>query len=188
MTQVALSRPTGARAALLAALLAAAPACLAGELRVQSLVSDTEVVVEGRMEAAVGRAVAWQVLTDHDRFPAFVPGVQISRVVEARGNDKIVVQRGEVTAGARLRFDGIARVVEQPGEGMRVRFLAGPFRDSDGEWRLSGDRPVSLSYRLRIDLTKTPLPPPMAGAAAEQQVRVWLSALTGEMERRQGKR
>jgi ribosome-associated toxin RatA of RatAB toxin-antitoxin module len=177
-------------AALLALAAAATPAAAVDSppAEVSTQMTFSHVVVEGSLGVPVRRAIAWQVLTDHDSFPAFVPGLQASRVIETRGTEKIILQRGEVTAGPRLRFDGTLRVEERPGEGVRIRFLSGPFKDSDGEWQLSGDRPVTLSYRLRIDLVKSPLPPPMAGAVAEQQVRLWLSALAGEMERRQARK
>jgi ribosome-associated toxin RatA of RatAB toxin-antitoxin module len=180
-------RPNTPWLALVLVLAAApAPAAEYGPAQVRIQMNAYQVAAEGNLAVPVGRALAWQVLSDHEGFPAFVPGLLASRVLETRGNEKIIAQRGEITAGPRLRFDGTLRVEEHPGEGVRVRFLTGPFRDSEGEWQLAGDRPVTLTYRLRIDLTKTPLPPPMAGAVAEQQVRVWLAALAGEMERRQG--
>lgn len=145
-----------------------------------------QVTVEGSLQAQVGRAVAWAVLTDPGRFPEFVPGLQASQVLEEHGREKIVAQRGEITAGPRLRYDGTLRVTERPGQGVHMRFLSGPFKDSEGEWQLSGERPVTLAYRLRIDLAHSPLPPAMAMAVAEQQVRTWLAALVGEMSRRQG--
>jgi len=156
--------------------------------QVRTQMTFSQITVEGSLSVPVSRAIAWQVLTDHEGFPAFVPGLQESRVIEVRGSEKIIAQRGEITAGPRLRFEGTLRVEERPGEGVRIRFLSGPFKDSDGEWQLGGDRPVSLSYRLRIDLNKSPMPAPMAGAVADQQVRVWLAAMAGEMERRQGKK
>lgn len=153
--------------------------------QVRTVLSAEQISVEGSLVTPVSRDIAWAVLTDHEHFPGFVPGLQSSLVLETRGSDKIVAQRGEITAGPRLRYDGTMRVEEQHGEGLRICFLSGLFKDSEGEWRLTGDRPVTLAYRLRIDLKKSPLPPPLAGAIAEQQVRVWLSALASEMERRQ---
>lgn len=183
-------RITAALALVTAAILAS-PAAMAADpapALVRTQMSFSQITVEGSLSVPVSRAVAWQVLTDHEGFPGFVPGLQESRVIEVRGSEKIVAQRGEITAGPRLRFEGSLRVEERPGEGVRIRFLSGPFKDSDGEWQLGGDRPVSLTYRLRIDLNKSPMPAPMAGAVAEQQVRVWLAALAGEMERRQARK
>lgn len=189
MTQVH-RQPSGkrARALLLAALVPAAG--LAGTadygvlpVSVQAVANRLE--VQGSLATPASRAVAWAVLTDPARFPDFVPGLQACRVLEEHGPVKVVAQRGEITAGPRLRYDGTLRVEEQAGQGVHMRFLSGPFRDSEGEWRLTGEAPVTLTYRLSIDLVKTPLPPPMASAVAEQQVRIWLTALVGEMARRQ---
>lgn len=154
------------------------------EVRIE--LGSTHLAAEGSLAAPVSRKVAWAVLSDHDHFADFVPGLHANRVVEDRNHDKIVAQRGEITtAGPRLRYDGTLRIREQPGEGMRLLFLSGLFKDSEGEWRLSGERPVTLVYRLRMDLRKSPLPPPMAATVVEQQVRQWLSAVAAEMERRQ---
>ncbi len=201
MTQVfpiiSSSKPSARRCGgLFLALTFAANGCFATESpfklpirpQMQINLGASHLTVEGRLDAPVGRAIAWAVLTDHDGFARFVPGLQVSQVIEDHGNEKVVAQRGEITAGPRLRFDGNVQVTEIPGEGMRLVFLSGLFKDSEGEWQLSGDRPVTLKYRLRMDMRKSPLPPPLASTLAEQQVRQWLSALASEMERRQANR
>jgi hypothetical protein len=35
---------------------------------------------------------------------------------------------------------------------------------------------------MRMDLTKTPFPPPMAASIVEQQVRTWVDAFSREMQ------
>ena len=48
-------------------------------------------------------------------------------------------------------------------------------------------RPLKLTYRMDMDLMKTPFPPPLAPAIAEQQVRTWVEVFGREMERRKAK-
>ncbi len=167
------------------ALLGSAP-CPAAEYappRMKTQLSGNKLQVEGSLSVPVSRSVAWTVLSDPGRFPQFVPGLKVSQVIDDRDNIKIVVQRGEFTSGPRLRYDGTVGLEERPGEGVRMRFLTGLFKDSEGEWKLSGDQPTTLTYRLLIDLNKSPMPPALASASMEHQVREWLAALSGEMQR-----
>lgn len=175
-------RPFWIALPLLVAGVLAIPA-LAAQPVLETRLAPGLVTVSGRLDVPVERARAWQVLTQPDRFPAFVPGLKTSRTLEQRGATRLIAQSGELTAGPRLRFEAVVRSDEIAGEGVKLQFLSGPFKNSSGEWRLSGERPVTLAYQLRVDLTQSPLPPPLAGQIADQQVRVWLNALAEEMQR-----
>lgn len=142
--------------------------------------------VEGSLTTAVERTTAWAALTDYERFPQFVPGMRVSQVVEDRGPTKRLDQRGEITGqGPALRYEGLVEVTERNGSELDVRFLGGPFVGTEGQWRIQDGKPLTLRYRLRLDLARTPLPPPLAMAMTEQQVRAWVTAFAKEMERRQ---
>ena len=95
-------------------------------------------------------------------------------------------------------------------EGIKILFLSGPLKDVQGEWNIQPGKPLGLSsrspgrpkndlaptgggpevsepgvkltYRMRMDLTKTPFPPPMAASIVEQQVRTWVDAFSREMQ------
>jgi ribosome-associated toxin RatA of RatAB toxin-antitoxin module len=145
-------------------------------------------VVEGWMRTLADRATAWAVLTDYDRFPAFVPGISGNRVLESGNGIKTIAQRGQVLAGqVRMPYEGIMRVTEHRLEGMDIQFLSGPFKDVGGSWRMDGDGPLTLRYSLRMDLSRTPFPPPLAPTIAQQQVSTWVDAFGREIERRAGK-
>ncbi|MFZ5484269.1 MAG: type II toxin-antitoxin system RatA family toxin [Pseudomonadota bacterium] len=165
------------------ALALACPGLAAAQPVLETRLAPGLVTVSGHLEVPVERTRAWQVLTQPDRFPVFVPGLKTSRTLEQHGTTRLIAQTGELTAGPRLRFDTVVRSDEIAGEGVKLQFLSGPFKNSSGEWRLRGERPVTLTYQLRVDLTQSPLPPPLAGQIADQQVRVWLNALAGEMLR-----
>lgn len=145
-------------------------------------------VVEGWMQTRADRATAWTVLTDYARFPEFVPGIRSNQVLEAGNGTKTIAQRGEVLAGqVRMAYEGLMRVTEHRHEGMDIQFLSGPFKDVAGIWRMSGGRPLKLSYSMRMDLSKTPFPPPLAPTIAQQQVSTWVEAFGREIDRRAGK-
>lgn len=148
----------------------------------------TRLVVEGWLKTTATTATAWTVLTDYARFPEFVPGIHSNQVVESRNGSKTIEQRGEVVTGQfRLLYAGLMRVVEHPGEGLDILFLSGPFKDVRGEWSIQPGRPLKLIYRMDMDLMKSPFPPPLAPAIAEQQVRTWVEVFGREMERRKAK-
>ncbi|MEW5787562.1 MAG: SRPBCC family protein [Pseudomonadota bacterium] len=143
-----------------------------------------QLVVEGWLKTHADADTAWAVLTDYPRFPEFVPGMLANRVLETAGGVTRLEQRGEVVSGAfRLVYAGQVRVVENPGKGLDIQFLSGPFKDTRGEWNVEGGKPLKLLYRMRMDLTRSPFPPPLAPAIAEQQVRTWVEVFGREMER-----
>lgn len=145
--------------------------------------------VEGWMKAPVDKEVAWAVLTDYARFPDFVPGIQANQVVAADNGGKTIEQRGEVVSGPfRLVYAGQMRVEERANERIEIVFLSGPFKDVRGEWNIEPGHPLKLIYRMRLDLMKSPFPPPLAPAIAEQQVRTWVEVFGREMERRMERR
>ncbi len=154
--------------------------------------AGTQLSVEGWLETRASPEVAWAVLTDYAHFPEFVPGIQVNRVVATAGNTRTIEQRGEVATGMfRMRYDGTMRVEESPETGLSIVFLSGPFKDVRGEWRLepSGkQQPFRLVYQMNMDMMKSPFPPPLAPAIAEQQVRAWVETFSREMESRMQRR
>lgn len=145
-------------------------------------------VVEGWMQTRAERATAWEVLTDYARFPEFVPGITGNQVLESGNGTKTIAQRGQVLAGqVRMPYEGVMRVTERRLEGMDIQFLSGPFKDVVGSWRMGAGRPLKLSYSMRMDLSKTPFPPPLAPTIAQQQVSTWVDAFVREIERRTAK-
>lgn len=145
--------------------------------------------VEGGLAVRADKDVAWQVLTDYPRFPEFVPGIASSQVIGVAGNGrKTLAQRGQILAGqVRMAYEGLVDVTEYPGEGLDILFLSGPFKDVRGSWRILPGAPLKLSYTMRMDLNKTPFPPPLATSIVQEQVRTWVAVFAREIERRGGK-
>lgn len=145
-------------------------------------------VVEGWLETRADLDTAWAVLTDYTRFPEFVPGITSNRVLAARDGHKTIAQRGQIMAGqVRMPYEGQMEVNEHVKEGLDIVFLSGPFKDARGSWRITPGRPLKLSYSMRMDLNKTPFPPPLAPAIAQQQVSAWVDVFGREIARRSGK-
>jgi ribosome-associated toxin RatA of RatAB toxin-antitoxin module len=162
-------------------------AVAAAETRTVVRHEGTQRIVEGWMLTAADRATAWSILTDYARFPEFMPGIHANQVLASANGVTMIDQRGEVVSGRfRMAYTGQIRVEEHAGEGLDILFLSGPFKDVRGEWNIEPGRPLKLIYRMHMDLMKSPFPPPMAPAIAEQQVRTWVEFVR-EMERRKAK-
>lgn len=143
--------------------------------------------VEGTMTTQLSRPAAWTILTDYTRFPEFVPGIHSNRILEQRNDFRLIEQRGMISNNQfQMPFQGVMQVEERKRdgvpEGMKIVFLSGPLKDVQGEWNIQPGKPLGLTYRMRMDLTKTPFPPPMAASIVEQQVRTWVDAFSREMQ------
>jgi ribosome-associated toxin RatA of RatAB toxin-antitoxin module len=163
------------------------PAFAASEAPAMSIRQEGNLlIVRGWLKADVDPAIAWAVLTDYEQHPRFVPGIRLSRIVSSSERQTLLEQQGEVLAGSlRVPYGGTMRIDESPMQGMTIVFLSGLFKDVRGEWQLGREKPVKLSYEMRMDLQKTPYPPMMANLLAEQQVKQWVAVFSAEMERRQ---
>lgn len=143
--------------------------------------------VEGTLATPVKLATAWAVLTDYPRFPEFVPGIYSNRILERRNEFILIEQRGMIANSLfQMPYQGVIQVEERKrdtlAEGMKILFLSGPLKDVQGEWNIQPGKQLGLTYRMRMDLTKTPFPPAMAVSIVEQQVRTWVDAFSREMQ------
>lgn len=145
----------------------------------------TRLMASGELVVPVSAATAWEVLTDYERVPEFVPGMRISRVVEQTGNIWMVEQQGEMMANnLRMFYQGLLKIIRESPDRLSVQFVSGTFRNMQGQWTVSGKKaPVKLGYQLELD-TGTPYPSPIMVAMLQQQVALWVGSLATEMERR----
>jgi len=159
---------------------------MAAEMQTTVRQQGTLLLVDGWLSVCVEPGLAWQVLTDYEHFPNFVPGIRVNRVLASHGPTKLVEQQGEMQAGTlRMPYGGQMQIQESPGLGLQIRFISGLFKDVEGEWRIDSRKPLKLSYQMRMDTMKSPLPPTLAPQFAEQQVRTWVTVFAQEMEARQ---
>lgn len=173
------------RLLVLAALLALDPA-QAADVVVDAVREGGALHVEASAEIDADLLQAWRVLTDYDHLSAFVPGMQVSRVVARDGNSLVLEQKGE----ARLLFltypiEVKLAVTEFPHERIVAHAIGGDFREMVGTYSLgvAGNR-VILRYRGR--LVPDFLVPPLIGPLVlRRNVERQFSALVDEIARRQ---
>lgn len=133
----------------------------------------------------VRRSVAWEVLTDYDRYSEFAPDIDYSRVVSRSANGVIVEQKGRMTflffsqpVEARLA------VIESPPSLVSTRALAGNLRDFTGHYRLAE---VAGGVRVDYDARFVPefdLPPLLGPAVVRSVLERTFTAVLKEMLRR----
>ncbi|MCC7487533.1 MAG: SRPBCC family protein [Burkholderiales bacterium] len=158
----------------------------AAEITVDTVREGDALSIEARAEFEGTVARTWQVLTDYEKLPDFIPDLQSSRVLARAAEGITVVQRGEV----RLLFFGYPVEVrllvnEHPMTRVDARAVSGSFRELSGTYAVdaSGGR-VRLRYTAR--LVPDFFVPPLIGTwALRRSVRATFVALVEEIVRRQ---
>src|SRR5262245_24208692 len=118
---------TPQRAFLLLCLFTGACAC-AAEVAVQATREGDVPLIEASAEFEGTVAQTWQVLTDYDNLPRFIPNLSVSRVTARSADGVTVEQKGE----ARLLVFSIPievrlAVTESPPTRVASRAVAGNF-------------------------------------------------------------
>ena len=141
-----------------------------------------EVEASAEIQGSLGRA--WRVLTDYERLTAFVPDLQVSRVVSRERNTALVDQKG----AARLLFfsypmDVRLAITEYPYERVVSHSIAGNFREMRSTYTLAMRKEhVFLQYSGRM-VPDFYVPPLIGTWALQHSVESTFRALVDEMER-----
>ena len=142
--------------------------------------------VEASAQLDVDPEVAWAVLTDYERLPEFIPGMQESKVVSRNGGHVLVDQRGTASLlflsfPIEVRLD----IEEMPFELVESHAVSGNFHDLSGTYRLEvrGER-LHLRYHGRF----TPafdIPPFIGTMVVRHTLEQRFDAMVKEILRRQ---
>ncbi len=166
-------------------LVCVAGVATAADVSVQATRDGEAVEVEAVAEIAVGVARAWEVLTDYNRFPEFVPDLHESRVVSREGASVVVEQKG----AARFLFlshpiEVRLAVTEHPRQRIESRAVAGNFRELRGVYTLEPrEGGVRLRYQGRLEPDfQLPL---FHGYVLRSNVEATFRAMVEEIERGQ---
>jgi ribosome-associated toxin RatA of RatAB toxin-antitoxin module len=170
---------------VLLALLLFLPAGVSAA-KIQVEVTRHEDTFEVRAEAEIDADVvaAWSVLTDYERLPQFIPGMQESTVVSRTGSRVIVDQRGE-TSLLFLTFPMHARleIDEHPYDHVVSNAVGGNFKDLSGEYRL---KDLDTGMRLHFRATFTPdfsFPPLLGTLIVRNAAQKRFTAMVREIEK-----
>lgn len=141
--------------------------------------------VYARLSVEVTRATAWEVITDYNRLPDFVPDMYESRIVSRAGEPTLVRQTGAWSLfGLRVPVRIVARVEEQPMRSVRFHSISGNVRVENGEWRIV-DEGGGVAIIYLAECTPDFWVPPILGVVLlRRDVRGKLEQVAREMLRR----
>jgi ribosome-associated toxin RatA of RatAB toxin-antitoxin module len=133
-------------------------------------------------------SIVWATLTDYERLPEFIPGLETSRVIGRDGHRITVAQTGE----ARFLFLSLPITVtlestEYPPHVVEVRRIAGSLRHLHGRYEA-----ITLStHQVRLRWTgsispEADLPPLVSTALARLSIEDQFAGMVREIERRAG--
>ena len=161
-----------------------APPAFAGSSVVSRIISGG-VTIHATAIVEADVQTLWATLTDYNALPKFVPGMTLSRVVSAPGaQPKLVEQKRDSGMLSLVLPDHVVLAMdEQPYGRIGFRSVSGWVAQMSGEWQLSGEGPVRLTYRNRI-VPVLPPPPLVTERYVEDEVRLRMDALVREAERR----
>jgi ribosome-associated toxin RatA of RatAB toxin-antitoxin module len=143
------------------------------------------VIVEARASLHADLEIAWDVLTDYDRYAEFIPDLKSSRTLARSGSSVIVEQKGQ--AGFFLfhfPMEVTLSVSEEPRSGITSRAIAGTFREMTGSYTLLRDgEELRFAYSGRM-VPDFILPPLIGTAAVKAAVQKQFGALVKQMQAR----
>ena len=129
---------------------------------------------------------AWQVLTDYERLPEFVPDLRSVKVLSRSGN----TVRIEQWSSADILFVShtvhmVLHIEESPRASIHVALIEGDMRHYDARWDIE---PVSQAdTRITFSGVMGPkffVPPLIGGAILEASLKRTVEAVVAEIERR----
>jgi ribosome-associated toxin RatA of RatAB toxin-antitoxin module len=168
------------------AAVAAMPLHGAEEVAVEAVRQGEAVEIHARALIAAPIGLVWQVITDYERLPGFIPGLSKSVVRDRRGTRLYLEQSGE----ARFFFfsfpiDVTLEVIESPPQWVTSRAVAGNVRRMTGRYELSDEAPQRVLLRYTGVIEPDFRLPPLVGVAAlRSTVEEQFSAMVREIERR----
>lgn len=182
----AAGRLLGLLAAL--ALLPLATAQEPGQLDVQAERRNGLIEVLAQAVVRAPLSIVWATLTDYERLPEFIPGLETSKVLARDGHRITVAQTGH----ARFLFLSLPVAVtlestEYPPHVVEVRRIAGTLRHLRGRYEATTlpGRLVQLRWVGSLS-PEEELPPLISTALARLSIEDQFAGMVREIERRAG--
>ncbi len=147
--------------------------------------TDAGLVVQVSLFVDVPPTIAWQVMTDYDRMPAFLPNLKESRIVSAPGEKTRVLQKGVAHLGWFSHDYEIEREVDLvPETVIRSRGIRGNMRKLEMETRLAAERAGCRVESRSVSIPDFWIPPILGPALVKRQIVEQFAAMASEMRRR----
>jgi ribosome-associated toxin RatA of RatAB toxin-antitoxin module len=130
----------------------------------------------------------WQVLTDYERLPQFVPNLLSSRIISRNGPEVVIAQKGYVRFLLIVQdIDLVVRVSETPFSALDISLVSGRMKQYLSHWELSAASQDGVSgTRIRYAGKLEPdfyVPPLLGAAILRHDVDGMLQAVIAEIGR-----
>jgi ribosome-associated toxin RatA of RatAB toxin-antitoxin module len=162
-------------------------ASAAQDVQIEARRHGESVEIKAHAEIAAPAGIVWQVLTDYERLPSFIPGLAKSVVRERQGNLLVVEQAGEArfllfSFPIEVRYE----VMEAPEQWVESHAVAGNLKRMNGRYDIEpGSEPLKMRLRYQGLIEPAFALPPFIGVAAlRSMVEEQFTAMVAEIERR----
>jgi carbon monoxide dehydrogenase subunit G len=143
------------------------------------------ITVDAVFNVAATQRQAWDVLTDFDHMPNFVPNLESSKVVSRSGNVLQVAQKGRETYGLlSFSFDNLREVELAPYTKIKSHLISGSMQKSDGTTHLSENGSMTQVTYHGVFIPNVNVPGLLGIPAIESATRRQFDELRREMGRR----
>lgn len=143
------------------------------------------VVIDVSMLVAATPREAWDVLTDYDRMPQFLPNLQSSKILSKSPTRLEVAQKGGASHGPiTITFDVVRDVQLKPYSEIISHVISGDLKKVDGTTRLA---PEADGTRITFHSESIPnvwVPPGIGPSLIENETRDQFGDLRAEIIRR----
>jgi uncharacterized membrane protein len=142
--------------------------------------------IEAQIEGPGTLHEVWQLLTDYERLPEYMPNVDSSRVVSRTDSSLWVRQVLTTQLIMPWTFIFTLEYVAVAPDQLRFRHVEGQLKSYEGCWRLTprGER-TEISYQARV--TYRLVPGFLAAYIVRRQLGQMMPALVVELQRRTGR-
>lgn len=175
------------RSCCVALALVAAQGHAADDVLVQAEREGEMVAVRARASIRAPAPLVWQVLTEYERLPQFVPGIRRSVVRSRQGNRLLVEQSGEARFLIfSFPIEVTLEVLESPPDWITSRGVGGNVRRMTGRYEIHPEPArgwIVLRYFGAIE-PDFDLPPLIGVAALRGTIEEQFLAMVAEIERR----
>ncbi|MBB5018898.1 carbon monoxide dehydrogenase subunit G [Chitinivorax tropicus] len=139
------------------------------------------------MHTDVSQEEAWAVLTDFDHMARFVPNVQESTIIEKKGEQLRVHQKGRARYGLlSFGFESVRDIELKPISEIRSKAISGNVKSMNGVTRLSQDGHGSTHITFHsVSVPGVWIPPGVGIAFIKNEISEQFQGMLTEMKRRQ---
>ncbi len=155
------------------------------DIEVSAKKVSSMVVIDVSMLVAATPREAWDVLTDYDRMPQFLPNLQSSKILSKSPTRLEVAQKGGATHGPiSITFDVVRDVQLKPYAEIVSHVISGDLKKVDGTTRLA---PEGEGTRITFHSESIPnvwVPPGIGPTLIENETREQFGGIRAEILRR----